>query len=267
MKTLDLANRGLRLAYDDVGTGLPVVLLHAFPFDREMWGPQHGPLSFLDTRVLAPDFPGFGHSTAGTEPFTIEGAADVVADFLTALHIDRAVIGGLSMGGYVAMAFARKYPERVAALILADTRPAPDDTPARENRDKAIATVKADGAEKFAEGMIPKLLSESTLANQPHVVEFVRKVATRQSAPAVIAALEALRDRPDAAPGLAGVTQPTLVLVGEFDAVTPPLAAARLAAHVAGSELSHVPEAGHLSNVENPDAFNAAVTKFLKKVL
>jgi 3-oxoadipate enol-lactonase len=267
MKTLDLPDRGLRLAYDDVGTGLPVVLLHAFPFDREMWSPQHGPLSFLDVRVLAPDFPGFGHSTAGNAPFTIEGAADVIADFLAALKIERAVIGGLSMGGYVAMAFARKYPERVTALVLADTRPAPDDQQTRENRDKAIAAVNADGAAAFAEAMIPKLLSEQTRTGQPQVVEFVRKVATRQPAPAVIAALEALRDRPDATPGLAGVTQPTLVLVGEFDAVTPPLSAARLAAHVAGSELAHVPEAGHLSNVENPDAFNAAVAKFLKKVL
>lgn len=267
MKTLDLPGRGLRLAYDDVGTGLPLVLLHAFPFDREMWSPQHGPLSVLDVRVLALDFPGFGQSTAGSEPFTIEGAADVVAEFLTALKIERAVIGGLSMGGYVAMAFARKYPERVTALVLADTRAAGDDPPARENRDKAIAAVKADGAAKFAEGMIPKLLSEPTVKNQPHVVEFARKVATRQSAPAVVAALQALRDRPDATPGLAGVTQPTLVLVGEFDAVTPPLAAARLAAHVAGSELAHIPGAGHLSNVENPDAFNAAVAKFLKKVL
>ncbi|VTU01885.1 alpha beta hydrolase : Alpha/beta hydrolase fold OS=Rubrobacter xylanophilus (strain DSM 9941 / NBRC 16129) GN=Rxyl_0135 PE=4 SV=1: Abhydrolase_6 [Gemmataceae bacterium] len=267
MKTIDLPQRGLRLAYDDVGTGLPVVLLHAFPFDREMWSPQHGPLSVLDVRVLAPDFPGFGRSTAGSDPFTIEGAADVVADFLAALNVERAVIGGLSMGGYVAMAFARKYPERVTALVLADTRPAPDDQQARENRDKAIAAVKADGAAKFAEGMIPKLLCESTTKNQPQVVEFVRKVATRQPAPAVIAALEALRDRPDATPGLASFTRPTLVLVGEFDAVTPPLSAARLAAHVAGSELAHIPDAGHLSNVENPDAFNAAVAKFLKKVL
>ncbi|MCE9562220.1 MAG: alpha/beta hydrolase [Planctomycetes bacterium] len=267
MKTVELPQRGLHLAYDDVGTGLPVVLLHAFPFDREMWAPQYGPLSTEDVRVLAPDFPGFGQSTSGKEEFTIDGAADVIADFLTALKIDRAVIGGLSMGGYVAMAFARKHPTRLAALILADTRPAPDDATAREGRNKAIAAVKADGAVAFAESMLPKLLSEQTRTTASRVVEFARKIAIRQTAAAVISALLALRDRADAMPGLEKITVPTLVLVGEFDAVTPPLAAARLAANVKGSELAHIPEAGHLSNLENPDVFNAAILKFLKKMM
>jgi len=263
---MEVPHRGLHLAYDDVGTGLPVVLLHAFPFDREMWRPQHGPLSAEDFRVLAPDFPGFGQSTSGNGEFTIDDAADVIADFLTSLKIDRAVIGGLSMGGYVAMAFARKHPSHVAALILADTRAAADDETAREGRNKAIAAVKANGPAAFGESMLPKLLSEQTQKTTSRVVEFVRKLATRQTAPAVIAALLALRDRADAVASLESIPVPTLILVGEFDAVTPPLAAARLAAHIKGSELAHIPEAGHLSNVENPDVFNAAVIKFLKKV-
>ncbi len=267
MKTVELSQRGLRLAYDDVGTGLPVVLLHAFPFDREMWVSQHGPLSVHGLRLLAPDFPGFGKSTPGNEAFTIDGAADVLADFMTALKIDRAVVGGLSMGGYVAMAFARKYPTRFAALILADTRPAPDDAAARDGRNKSIAAIKAEGPAKFAESMLPKLLSEQTRMSSSRVVEFTRKIATRQTESAMIAALLALRDRVDAVPGLATITVPTLVLVGEFDTITPPLAAARLAAHIKGSELTHISEAGHLSNIENPDAFNDAIIKFLKKVV
>ncbi|MBA4188088.1 MAG: alpha/beta hydrolase [Planctomycetaceae bacterium] len=267
MKTIELPHRGLQLAYDDVGSGLPVVLLHAFPFDREMWSPQHGPLSVEGYRVIVPDMPGFGQSTQGSEALTVEGMADVLADFLKALNIDRPVVGGLSMGGYVAMAFARKYPKQVAALILADTRPAPDDAVTREGRDKAIAAVKANGPVAFAESMLPKLLSEHTLTKQPRVVEFARTIATRQTESAVVAALLALRNRPDAVPGLAQITVPTLVMVGEFDAVTPPLSAARLAANVRGSELMHIPEAGHLSNIENPDAFNTAVVKFLKKVM
>src|SRR5262245_34267363 len=131
MKTVELEHRWTKIAYDDVGTGLPVVLLHAFPFDRTMWTPQHGPLSEGGFRLLAPDFPEFGNSTPTSEPFTIDRAADVVADFLEALRLPRAVVGGLSMGGYVALAFARRHPARLAALILADTKAEPDDAAGR----------------------------------------------------------------------------------------------------------------------------------------
>lgn len=265
MKTLELAHRWMKLAYDDVGTGLPVVLLHAFPFDRGMWTPQLGPLSAAGFRVLAPDFPEFGHSTPGSDPFTIDGAADVVADFLEGLKIDRAVVGGLSMGGYAAMAFARRHPRRLAGLILADTKAEPDDAAGREGRDKTITAVRADGPAAVGESLLGKLLSEGSKLSKP-LVDFGREIATRQSGAAMIAALYALRDRPDAGPGLEAVAVPTLVIVGEHDAVTPPLAAARIATATPGSELVHIPGAGHLSNVENPDAFNRAVIAFLGKI-
>jgi pimeloyl-ACP methyl ester carboxylesterase len=265
MKTIKLSARGITLAYEEVGTGLPVVLLHAFPFDREMWSSQFGPLSAGGFRVLAPDFPGFGQSTAGSGAFTVEGAADVIAEFVEGLGLERVVLGGLSMGGYVAMAFARKHPRRLAGLILADTKPAPDDDAGKANRDALIATVRAEGAAKVGATLLGKVLGEKAKAVAP-VFEFAKKIATRQTDAAVVAALGALRDRPDAAPGLESVRVPTLVLVGEFDTVTPPLAAARMGALVRGSDLIHIPGAGHLSNLENPDAFNQAVLGFLKKV-
>jgi len=267
MKTVELLQHGLHMAYDDLGNGFPVVLLHAFPFDREMWVPQHGPLTVQGIRILAPDLPGFGQSSEGNAPFSIEHVADVIAAFMTALNIDRAAIGGLSMGGYIAMAFARKYPSMVAALILADTRPAPDDEATRSGRDKSIEAVKRDGAASFARSMLPKVLSEHTRNTMPRLVEFAEMIAIRQKESTIIAALVALRDRPDAVPGLAEITVPTLVIVGEFDVVTPPLTAARLAAYVNGSELIHIPEAGHLSNIENPDVFSGEVLKFMKKVM
>jgi pimeloyl-ACP methyl ester carboxylesterase len=266
MKSVELPHRWMTLAYDDVGSGFPVVLLHAFPFDRTMWTPQLGPLSAAGFRVLAPDLPEFGHSTPCNDTFTIERAADVIADFLEALRIRSAVVGGLSMGGYITMAFARRHPTRAAALIFADTRAAPDDEAGRMNRDNTIAVIRAEGPAKVAESMLAKLLSEHTRKTKPQVVEFAREIATRQTESAMTAALYALRDRPDAAPGLELVNVPTLVLVGEFDVVTPSLAAARIAALVRGSELQHIPGAGHLSNLENPDAFNAAVVTFLKKL-
>ncbi|MBA4064061.1 MAG: alpha/beta hydrolase [Isosphaera sp.] len=263
--TLDLPGRGA-VAYDDAGAGLPVVLLHAFPFDRGMWQPQLGPLSAAGFRVLAPDLPGFGGSAPGPDPFTVDGAADFVAAFLDWLKVDRAVVGGLSMGGYVALAFARRHPGRLAGLVLADTRAAPEDDTGRAARDQAVAAVEKDGPAKFGEGMLAKVLSDHTREANPAAVELARTVVTRQAAATVVAGLRALRDRPDAAPGLAAVAVPTLVLVGEHDAVTPPLNAARLAGSVRGSELLHVPGAGHLSNLENPAEFNRAVVAFLRKV-
>lgn len=262
MKTCNLPARGTTIAYDEVGSGLPVVLLHAFPLDREMWRPQLDALADL-ARVFAIDLPGFGASTSG-ETFAVDNAADVVADFLDAVGVKgRAVVGGLSMGGYVALALARRHPNALAALILADTRAGVDDRTAKANRTKSIALVEVKGSAALFEGMLPKVLSEQTHATKPEVVDRLKSIAAKQPAASVVAALAALRDRPDANPGLKAVAVPTLVLVGEYDAVTPPLAAANLSAQIRRSTLVHIPGAGHLSNVENPDAFNAAVGGFI----
>ncbi|MDY3562671.1 alpha/beta hydrolase [Gemmata sp. JC673] len=252
---------GPTIGYDDTGgSAPPLVLLHAFPLDRSMWQPQLAALA-AHARVIAPDFPGFGESSPGA--FTIDSAADLVAAFLGALGIGKAVLGGLSMGGYVALAFARRHADKLAGLILADTRAGVDDSGTRENRTKSIELTREKGSAALFEGMAAKVLSDATRDAKPEVVERLRGVAAKQPAESVVAALVALRDRPDANPGLKGVTVPTLVLVGEHDGVTPPLSSANLAAQIRGSTLIHIPGAGHLSNVENPDAFNAAVRDFL----
>ncbi|HJZ56780.1 MAG TPA: alpha/beta fold hydrolase [Gemmataceae bacterium] len=263
MKTLDLG-RGQTLAYTDSSDGPTVVLLHAFPLDREMWQPQLVPLGGK-ARVLALDLPGFGGSSPA--PFTVDSAADLVADLLKKPGVSgRVVVGGLSMGGYVAMAFARRHADQLAGLILADTKSEPDDEAGKQNRDKMIALAKEQGVTVVVEQMIPRLLSEDTRAKRPEVVETVRRIASRQSVEGVVNALAALRDRPDATAGLDNVAVPTLVLVGEHDAVTPPLAASAIGARIWGSKVVVIPAAGHLSNLENPDAFNAAVLEFLANV-
>jgi pimeloyl-ACP methyl ester carboxylesterase len=262
--TLDLCGR--TVAYTDSADGPTLVLIHAFPLDREMWQPQLAALTGK-ARVLAIDLPGFGQSAAGPEPFTIDSAADLVADLLDAVGApDRAVVGGLSMGGYVAMAFARRHADRLSGLILADTRSEPDDDAAKQTREKLIALAREKGGAGVFEQMLPKLLSEDTRANRPEVVEAVRRIAARQSGEAVANALAALRDRPDATPGLDNVAVPTLILVGEHDAVTPPVLASSMSARVWGSLMVTIPGAGHLSNLENPEAFNAAVVEFLATV-
>ncbi|MBN9122814.1 MAG: alpha/beta fold hydrolase [Planctomycetes bacterium] len=251
---------GPTIGYDEAGDGTPLLLLHAFPLDRGMWQPQLATLAAA-ARLVAVDMPGFGESPAA--PFTIEGAAELVAEFLAARDIPKAVVCGLSMGGYVALALARKRPDLLRGLILADTRAGIDDSAARANRDKSIALATEKGSAALFETMLPKVVSASTLADRPGVVERLRTLAARQPAASVVAALVALRDRPDANDGLKSITVPTLVLVGEHDAVTPALSAANLAGQIRGSKLVHIPGAGHLSSAENAEAFNAAVRSFL----
>lgn len=261
MPLCKLPASGLTINYDEAGSGPPLLLLHAFPFDRSMWEPQLAALA-SSARVIAPDLPGFGESPAA--PFTIEGVADLVAEFLGALNVPKATVCGLSMGGYVALALARKHADKLAGLILADTRAGVDDTAAKAGRDKAIATVTEKGTAALFEGMAPKVMSDHTQTAKPEVVARAKAIAAKQPAASVAAALAALRDRPDANAGLKDIAVPTLVIVGEHDAVTPPLAAANLSAQIRGSTLVHIPGAGHLSNLENAEAFNEAVKAFLK---
>jgi 3-oxoadipate enol-lactonase len=266
MKTIELAPRLMKIAYDDVGTGLPIILLHAFPLDRTMWAPQVDPISSAGFRVIALDLPEFGGTTPEKDGFTIDRCADIVASFLQALDIPKAVVVGLSMGGYVAMSIARRHSALLAGMILADTRAAPDVPQARANRDKLIAAVQAKGPVAAVDAMLSNLFSEQTRTTNPAVIERARQIILRQSTSGIVAGLRALRDRPDAAPELHSVTAPLLVLVGEFDTVTPLLAAARIAGNVRKSDLAYIPGAGHLSSLENPEAFNSAVIAFLKQL-
>jgi len=262
MPLCKLPASGLTIGYDEVGTGkTTLLLLHAFPLDRTMWEPQLAGLADV-ARIVALDLPGFGQSSPTN--FSIEGAADVVAEYLACREIPKAIVCGLSMGGYIALALARKHPNVLAGLILADTRAGVDDTTAKANRTKSIALVNEKGSAALFEGMAPKVMSEYTHSAKPDVVARVKAIAAKQLSASVAAALAALRDRPDANPGLKAIAVPTLVLVGEYDAVTPPLAAANLSAQICGSRLVYIPGAGHLSNVENAEAFNTAVRDFLK---
>jgi len=190
--------------------------------------------------------------------------ADALAGWLVAERIPTPVaVCGLSMGGYVALAFARRQSSHLKALVLADTRAEPDSPEAREVRDRAVEAVRSHGTAAQVEAMLPKVLGATTLADRPGVVSEFRRTGLSQDREAVAAGLLALRDRPDARPGLAAIDVPTLVIVGDEDATTPPSAAEALAAGIRGAKLVVLPGAGHLSNLETPDAFNAAVLDFL----
>jgi 3-oxoadipate enol-lactonase len=256
--------RGIELSYTEAGSGDPVVLLiHAFPLTGAMWAPQVGALD-SNARFVVPDLKGFGASEAPEDAsvYTMDAYADELAALLDHLDLAGVVVAGLSMGGYVGFALWRRHRERVRALVLADTRAEADTPEVIERRTGQQQQVRDDGPSALTEGLLGALLAQSTRDKKPDVVERVTKLMDGPAA-GYIGALEAMKRRPDSTDDLAAIDVPTLVVVGEEDALTPPEAARKIHEHVGGSRLVVVPQAGHLSNLEAPDAFNGALAEFL----
>lgn len=237
----------------------PVVFLHAFPLSSAMWKPQHGVLG--GRTVLTPDFPGFGDRTVDTPD--LEHFARAVLDRMDAAGMGRAILVGLSMGGYVALRFQALWPGRVAGMVLADTKAGSDDAAGRVKRTDQAARVRQEGVAWLAEALLPALLGETTRQTRPEVVTEVRRMAEAADPEGVARALEAMRERPDSTPGLGAIRVPVLALVGEEDTLTPVAEARKIAEGVPDGRLVVIPGAGHLSNLESPEAFNEALTSFL----
>jgi len=255
------------LAWDDLGPhrdALPLVLLHGFPHDRALWTEQvaaHA-AEFPGTRLLIPDFPGFGQSTPLASP-SMDGYADAIAAMMDASGVPRAVIGGLSMGGYVALAFWRRHAARVKALVLMDTKAAADTEAAKAKRLGLIDAVRREGVGTIVPGLIPAQLGVTTRTASPELVERVTVMLRRAPASGVIGAAGAMMHRIDSTPTLETITVPTLVLVGEEDTLTPVSDALALSSGVSNSRLVIVGGAGHLSPLEQPAVVNAAIAEFL----
>lgn len=259
-----MAKTAYPLAYDECGSGLPVVLLHGFPHDRTLWSPQMG--AFVDTcRCITPDLRGFGESCV-EPPYSVDRYADDVVELLDQLGLERAVIGGLSMGGYVAFALWRRHRARVRALILADTRAGADSDETRASRRAQIELVRSRGAAVLAAQAVPRQLGPRTRERYPDIVEVVRDIAARAPVEGIVGALEAMIARPDSTPTLATIRVPTLVLVGEDDELTPPAEATKIRDGIVGSRLEIIGGAGHLSNIERPAAFNHVLSEFLGRL-
>ncbi|HVF10023.1 MAG TPA: alpha/beta fold hydrolase [Abditibacteriaceae bacterium] len=258
---------GLRVEYEEAGQGSPVVLLHAFPLSHAMWEEQMDALS-REFRVLAPALRGFGGTTGFAAQPSIRQMAEDLIEFLEALKIDEPlVLGGLSMGGYVALAFARAYPRRLRALVLADTRAEPDTEEGKEKRNQMIEFVRRHTPAEVIEKVLPGQTCDATRESRPHIVGKITDIATAQTNEALINALQALRDRPDARPWLGSIAVPALVIVGAEDALTPPTMAQTLVDGMPNAQLAVIESAGHLSNLEQPEAFNEAVLTFLRSLL
>jgi pimeloyl-ACP methyl ester carboxylesterase len=238
-----------------------VILLHAFPLNATMWRPQ-AEAAHDGWRFITPDFPGFGDSTEAPVS-SMEAMAEHVIHIMDRLGVPRAVIGGLSMGGYVALALYRMAPDRFEGMILADTRASADDDRQKEGRRKMIGTVRARGAAAVADEMLPKLLSPASHSERPELTAAVRGMIEGTSAETIASALEAMMNRGDSTPLLSSIAVPALVLCGEADVLTPPPDAHVLAQGIRQSRLELLPRAGHLSNLEMPERFSHAVGEFL----
>jgi pimeloyl-ACP methyl ester carboxylesterase len=252
------------LAYADEGPGPVVILLHGFPLSRAMW---EGQLSGIGStyRVIAPDLRGHGESPVPDGIYTMDEMADDVVELLETLEISGpVVVGGLSMGGYVALSLAARYPTRVRALILMDTRAAADTPEVAQGREAtARAVIAADSAAPAVSALLPRLFSKTTFEQRPERVEPI-KAAMEKTAPQGIAgALRGMAVRPDRRAELPKIVVPTLVLVGEDDAITPLAEVRSMFEAIPTARLVVIPQAGHVAPYENPAVANDAILQFL----
>lgn len=253
------------LNFEDRGKGAAVVFLHAFPLNLEMWAPQVEAFQ-RDYRVVRLDWRGFGGSAPPDSTLAMDLLADDVRALLEHLGVRRPVVVGLSMGGYAAFAFYRKYRDHVRALVLADTRSTADTEEGRKARAASITVAREQGVAAVADQMLPKLLGEKTQRDKPELVRRVREMILSSSVEGIVHALEGLASRPDSTPLLHEISCPTLILAGADDILTPPSDARAMAERIRGAQVEIIPDAGHLSNLEQAAPFNAALLRFLNKI-
>jgi len=239
-----------------------LLLLHAFPLNARLWEPQLA-LASSGWRIVAPHLRGFDSGVGDPPASSVDDYAGDIIDLLDALQIEDAVVGGLSMGGYAAFAMLRRAPRYVRGLILADTRSQADTPEGVAGRTRMLQLLAEKGPATVVDEMIPKLLGATTQATRPDLVARVRALALSSPPEAIAGALRALMTRPDSTPLLRTIHCPTLIVVGEEDTLTPPALSEEMHGAISGSELVVIPGAGHLSSLEQPEAFNSALARFL----
>jgi pimeloyl-ACP methyl ester carboxylesterase len=251
------------LAYAQGGAGAPLVLLHAFPFSRRMWQHQHDGLT-AHVRLVTPDLPGFGESPASDQAPDLGVMADGVLDLLDRLGLDEVVLGGLSMGGYVAMEILRRRPGVVSALVLADTKASADPEEGAANRRRMADLLEETGSPRpLVHDVLPTLVSDTTRQDRPETVAWLRAIVEGTDPLAAAWAQRAMAARPDSFDTLRQVRVPTLVVVGDEDRLSPPSDAEAMVQAVPGAQIAVLGGAGHLSAAERPDEFNSLVSDFV----
>ena len=260
MATIDIG--GAHFNYTERGTGTPLVLVHGFPLDNRVWDDQVAALSDR-CRVIAPDLRGFGQ-TRSQEPFSMESLADDLHQLLTKIDARPCVLAGLSMGGYVALAYDAKYATDLKGLVLVDTRAEADSMEARQSREKMIECVRASGAPAVASQMMPKMLAPDAQQSRPQLMQRLRAIMEECPPKTIEHALAAMRDRRDSCDRLASIAMPTLIVVGDQDAITPPALSEMMNREIPRSKLVVIKGSGHMSPMEQPEQVNQALRQFME---
>ena len=255
---------GIEIGYDEGGTGIPILFIHGFPHNRSLWAPQLQGLP-LHARCVAADLRGFGETSA-KPPYSMDQYADDLIGLLDVLHIDKAVVAGLSMGGYAAFATWRRHAGRVRGLILANTKAGADTEEARAKRRSLMDVARDQGSSAIADSMITGMLGKTTRGKRPEIMNTVHRMIASSPVDGVIGALQALMDRPDSTPTMATIDVPTLIVTGDEDAIIPVSESESMHAAIRNSTLEVITGAGHLTNLERPAAFNHVVSEFIAKL-
>ena len=260
---MQITSNNLSVHYDTCGEGVPLVFVHGFPLNRKMWKPQLSGLSDI-AHIIAPDLRGHGDSESTPGPYSMDLFAHDINSLLNALEIDeQIVLCGLSMGGYISLAFYKLFPERLAGLILTATRAAGDSSEGRAARDDAVKRAQQEGVEGVVNGMLPKLLAKNTQLNKPELVSLIRNMINSISVSTMVTDLIAMKERPDSTQILGKIQVPTIIIHGADDQIIPVQEAEVMASAIPGARLKVLPDAGHLVNLEQPVLFNHNLHRFL----
>jgi 3-oxoadipate enol-lactonase len=260
---IKIKTNGISICYDDFGKGkVPIIFIHGFPFDKSSWLPQ---INFFKQtrRVIAIDIRGFGLSTTNSEKESIDLLAYDLIAFMDSLEISKAVICGLSMGGYIALNAIQNYADRFEALILCDTQCIADSDEAKEKRDETITSIRTNGLDAFIEQTIENIFCVKTLDSDKDLVEKVRHIMRSTPVSSIIAGLTALKERADMTFALNQITVPTLILCGNEDTVTPLAQSDFMFSKIKGAKIFSIYDAGHLSNMEQSAVFNQLLSDFM----
>jgi len=256
----------MKIPFQESGSGKPVILLHAFPLSRKMWQSQTEALAAAGCHVITPDLRGFGENNNFADINTMEDMAKDVAELMDVLKIERAIIGGLSMGGYATFNFYRLFPKKFAAMLLFDTNSAADSEEKRQSRFDLIDEIEKSGAQAVIDGMLPNLICDWTKENNAGLVEKLTATFAGVNPQAAIAALRGMAERQDHTNLLKDINVPTLLIFGEHDKIANLEIAEKIKAGIPDAALTKIKNAGHYSNLEQPESFNDALVSFVKLV-
>jgi 3-oxoadipate enol-lactonase len=256
----------MKFHFDEIGSGRPVVLIHGFPLSKTMWRSQAELLAENNFRVILPDLSGFGENNEVSKRISIEEMARQILRLLESLEIEKTIIGGLSMGGYILFNLFRLAPERISALIFCDTTEAADTFEKRKSRFELISKIEKQGSSALIENMLPNLISEDTKQNNPLLYRKLERIFSEVNPLSAINALHSMAERKDSSDIINQISVPTLFIFGEFDKITNLENGHRLNPIIPGSELVVIEKAGHYSNLEQPEQFNKALLSFCRRI-